>query len=121
MTWKLNERSAKSFKITSCKLTRPFELSHNDLNMKLNMCIASELYLKQLIVGGMDCVFEISKQFRNESIDLSDNPEFTTCELYKAYTNNNEFIKMTEDSLSQLVLTVNGFKVPKYYHSRHNL
>ena len=61
---------------------RPFETFHNDLNMKLYMRIAPELYLKQLIVGGMDRVFEIGKQFRNESIDLTHNPEFTTCELY---------------------------------------
>jgi len=64
---------------------RPFETYHNDLSMKLYMRIAPELYLKQLIVGGLDRVFEIGKQFRNEGIDLTHNPEFTTCELYWAY------------------------------------
>ena len=79
---------------------RPFETFHNDLNMKLYMRIAPELYLKQLIVGGMDRVFEIGKQFRNESIDLTHNPEFTTCELYQAYADYNDLMTMTEEFLS---------------------
>jgi lysyl-tRNA synthetase, class II len=61
---------------------RPFVTFHNDLNMKLFMRIAPELYLKMLIIGGMDRVFEIGKNFRNEGIDLTHNPEFTTCEFY---------------------------------------
>lgn len=61
---------------------RPFETFHNELNMRLFMRIAPELYLKKLIVGGFDRVFEIGKQFRNEGIDLTHNPEFTTCEFY---------------------------------------
>lgn len=79
---------------------RPFETFHNDLNMKLNMRIAPELYLKMLIVGGFDRVFEIGKQFRNESIDLTHNPEFTTCEFYWAYADYNDIMKLTEDMLS---------------------
>lgn len=61
---------------------KPFETYHNDLDMKLFMRIAPELYLKMCIVGGLDRVFEIGKQFRNEGIDMTHNPEFTTCEFY---------------------------------------
>jgi len=82
---------------------RPFETFHNDLNMKLYMRIAPELYLKELIVGGLDRVFEIGKQFRNESIDMTHNPEFTTCELYWAYADYHDLMEMTEDLLSSMV------------------
>lgn len=61
---------------------KPFVTFHNDLNMQLYMRIAPELYLKMLVVGGLDRVYEIGKQFRNEGIDLTHNPEFTTCEFY---------------------------------------
>lgn len=64
---------------------RPFKTFHNDLDMELFMRIAPELYLKMLIVGGMERVFEVGKQFRNEGIDMTHNPEFTTCEFYWAY------------------------------------
>ncbi len=87
---------------------RPFETHHNDLNMKLYMRIAPELYLKQLIVGGLDRVFEVGKQFRNESIDLTHNPEFTTCELYWAYADYEDLMVMTEEFLSQLVMSITG-------------
>ena len=62
---------------------RPFVTFHNDLNMELYMRIAPELYLKMLVVGGLDRVYEIGRQFRNEGIDLTHNPEFTTCEFYQ--------------------------------------
>lgn len=94
---------------------RPFETFHNDLNMKLYMRIAPELYLKQLIVGGLDRVFEIGKQFRNESIDLTHNPEFTTCELYEAYADYDDLMEMTEQFLSQLVMKINGSFILKYH------
>jgi lysyl-tRNA synthetase class 2 len=94
---------------------RPFETFHNDLNMKLYMRIAPELYLKMLIVGGIDRVFEIGKQFRNEGIDLTHNPEFTTCEFYWAYADYNDLMQLTEDFLSQLVMSIHGsYKIP--YH-----
>jgi lysyl-tRNA synthetase class 2 len=87
---------------------RPFETFHNDLDMKLFMRIAPELYLKQLIVGGMDRVFEIGKQFRNEGIDLTHNPEFTTCEFYWAYADYEDIMKLTEDMLSQMCMKIHG-------------
>ena len=68
---------------------KPFITYHNDLKMKLFMRIAPELYLKQLIIGGLDRVYEVGKQFRNESIDLTHNPEFTTVEFYWAYADYN--------------------------------
>ena len=79
---------------------RPFVTHHNDLNMKLYMRIAPELYLKELVVGGLDRVYEIGKQFRNEGIDLTHNPEFTTCEFYMAYADYNDLMELTEKMLS---------------------
>lgn len=79
---------------------KPFKTHHNDLNMDLFMRIAPELYLKELIVGGLDRVYEIGKQFRNEGIDLTHNPEFTTCEFYWAYADYNDLMAVTEDMIS---------------------
>lgn len=79
---------------------RPFVTHHNDLNMRLFMRIAPELYLKELVVGGLDRVYEIGKQFRNEGIDLTHNPEFTTCEFYMAYMDYNDLMELTEQMLS---------------------
>lgn len=64
------------------------------------MRIAPELYLKELVVGGLDRVYEIGKQFRNEGIDLTHNPEFTTCEFYMAYKDYNDLMDITEQMLS---------------------
>jgi len=94
---------------------RPFETYHNDLDMNLFMRIAPELYLKMLIVGGMNRVFEIGKQFRNEGIDMTHNPEFTTCEFYMAYADYNDLMDLTEDMLSKMVYAIRGsYKIP--YH-----
>jgi len=87
---------------------RPFVTHHNDLNMKLYMRIAPELYLKQLVVGGLDRVFEIGKNFRNESIDQTHNPEYTSCEFYMAYADYKDLLDLTEDMLSKMVKELTG-------------
>ena len=69
---------------------KPFETFHQSMSMKMFMRIAPELYLKQLIIGGLDRVYEIGRQFRNEGMDMTHNPEFTTCEFYMAYADYNE-------------------------------
>lgn len=93
---------------------KPFLTYHNDLKKKLFMRIAPELYLKQLIVGGLDRVYEIGKQFRNEGIDLTHNPEFTTCEFYWAYADYEDLMKVTETLFSTLVKDITGSYIIKF-------
>ncbi|CAH9131480.1 unnamed protein product [Cuscuta epithymum] len=94
---------------------RPFVTHHNELNMRLYMRIAPELYLKQLVVGGLERVYEIGKQFRNEGIDLTHNPEFTTCEFYMAYADYNDLMGLTEQMLSGMVKELTGGYIIKYH------
>jgi lysyl-tRNA synthetase class 2 len=87
---------------------RPFKTQHNKLDMTLYLRIANELYLKRLIVGGFEKVYEIAKNFRNEGIDRSHNPEFTMLEWYEAYTDYMYQLKQFEDLVAHLALTVTG-------------
>ena len=87
---------------------KPFSTHHNALDMKLFMKISPELYLKRLIVGGFDKVYEIGKNFRNEGIDRSHNPEFTMLEYYEAYTDYNYQMKQFEDLVCHVVKAIKG-------------
>jgi len=87
---------------------RPFTTHHNALDMQLYLRIANELYLKRLIVGGFDGVFEFAKDFRNEGIDRFHNPEFTQVELYVAYKDYNWMMEHVEELLYRTALAVNG-------------
>jgi lysyl-tRNA synthetase class 2 len=86
---------------------RPFTTHHNALNMELYLRIANELYLKRLIVGGFDGVFEFAKDFRNEGIDRFHNPEFTQVELYVAYKDYYWMMELVEELIHQTCLSVN--------------
>ncbi|TID26299.1 lysyl-tRNA synthetase [Venturia nashicola] len=95
-------------KIAGGATAKPFKTFHNELGMDLFMRIAPELYLKMLTVGGLNRVYEIGRQFRNEGIDLTHNPEFTTCEFYWAFADMYDVLEVTEDMVSGLVKQVTG-------------
>lgn len=87
---------------------RPFKTHHNALDVPLYMRIANELYLKRLIVGGFEGVYEFSKNFRNEGMDRTHNPEFTAMEIYVAYKDYNWMMDFTEQLLEHVAIAVNG-------------
>ena len=93
---------------------RPFETHFNALNEDLKLRISLELYLKRLIVGGMERVFEIGRVFRNEGLDTRHNPEFTLMELYQAYTDYYGMMELTEDMYRYIANQVNGSAVVTY-------
>ena len=87
---------------------RPFTTHHNTLDMEFYLRIATELPLKRLLVGGMDAVYEIGRLFRNEGVDKTHNPEFTTIELYKAYSDMDGMMEIAEGIISTVCMEVNG-------------
>ena len=93
---------------------KPFITHHNSLNIPLYMRIANELYLKRLIVGGFNGVFEFAKDFRNEGMDRTHNPEFTNLEFYVAYKDYNWMMSFTEKLLENVAIDCNGKSVVKY-------
>ncbi len=97
---------------------KPFETHHNALDMDLFLRIAPELYLKRLVVGGLDRVYEINRNFRNEGVSTQHNPEFTMLEFYQAYANYHDLMDLTEELIKFVALEVNGttithFPIPK--------
>ena len=87
---------------------RPFKTHHNALDMDLFLRIAPELYLKRLVVGGIDRVYEINRNFRNEGVSTQHNPEFTMLEFYQAYANYHDLMDLTEELVEYVATEVNG-------------
>jgi lysyl-tRNA synthetase, class II len=97
---------------------RPFKTHHNALDIPLSLRIAPELYLKRLVVGGLDRVYEINRNFRNEGTSTQHNPEFTMLEFYQAYANYHDLMRLTEELITFVANEVNGttltrFPIPK--------
>jgi lysyl-tRNA synthetase, class II len=93
---------------------RPFKTHHNALDMDLFLRIAPELYLKRLVVGGLDRVYEINRNFRNEGVSTQHNPEFTMLEFYQAYANYEDMMTITEELMEFVAREVNGTTVVEF-------
>lgn len=102
-------------------MARPFMTHHNTLDMDLFLRIAPELYLKRLVVGGMEKVFEINRSFRNEGLSTRHNPEFTMLEFYQAYVDYQDMMVLTEDLLRKLLLQVSGSTTLSYQGNDYDL
>ncbi len=100
---------------------RPFITHHNALDLDMYLRIATELHLKRLIVGGFDKVYEIGRIFRNEGMDTKHNPEFTTMELYEAYTDMNGMMDLCERLFENACMAVHGKNVVQYQGTEVNL
>jgi lysyl-tRNA synthetase class 2 len=93
---------------------RPFTTHHNALDMDLFLRIAPELYLKRLVVGGLDRVYEINRNFRNEGVSTQHNPEFTMLEFYQAYANYHDLMQITEEMIAFVAKEVNGTTITEF-------
>ncbi len=93
---------------------RPFKTHHNALDMDLFLRIAPELYLKRLVVGGLDRVYEINRNFRNEGVSTQHNPEFTMLEFYQAYANYHDLMQITEEMMAFVAREVNGTTIVEF-------
>ena len=93
---------------------RPFVTHHNALDLELFLRIAPELYLKRLVVGGLDRVYEINRNFRNEGVSTQHNPEFTMLEFYQAYANYHDLMDLTEELLKSVAMDVNGTTATRF-------
>lgn len=93
---------------------KPFKTYHNQLHQELFLRISFELYLKRLLVGGFDRVYEIGRDFRNEGISFKHNPEFTQLELYMAYADYHDMMEITENMISEVAQKVMGTKIVQY-------
>ncbi|MEG2295875.1 MAG: lysine--tRNA ligase [Oscillospiraceae bacterium] len=100
---------------------KPFATHHNSLDIPMFLRIAPELYLKRLIVGGFDKVYEIGRTFRNEGMSIRHNPEFTMMELYQAYTDYNGIMELTEDLIKSVAFTVLGTHQINYNETKIDL
>lgn len=100
---------------------RPFTTHHNSLDMELFLRIAPELYLKRLVVGGFEKVFEINRSFRNEGLSPRHNPEFTMIEFYQAYSDYEDLMNLTEDMLRNLAMEVCGSHHVTYQEETYDL
>ena len=110
--------------LTPCEIgasARPFVTHHNTLDMDMYLRIETELYLKRLIVGGMDRVYEVGRIFRNEGMDTKHNPEFTSVELYEAYTDFHGMMDLVEDLYKHLAQTICGSLVIPYQGHEINM
>lgn len=93
---------------------QPFITTHNELDIDLFLRVAPELYLKQLVIGGLPKIYELGKQFRNEGIDATHNPEFTSLEVYSQYSDYNDMLLLTERLLSELIYSIKGSLIIEY-------
>ena len=100
---------------------RPFKTHHNALDMDLFLRIAPELYLKRLVVGGLDRIYEINRNFRNEGVSTQHNPEFTMLEFYQAYANYHDLMQITEEMIAFVAREVNGTTVIEFDGERIDL
>nr|WP_218623993.1 lysine--tRNA ligase [Granulicella sp. dw_53] len=100
---------------------RPFKTHHNALDIPLSLRIAPELYLKRLVVGGLDRVYEINRNFRNEGVSTRHNPEFTMLEFYQAYANYHDLMDLTQELVTFVATEVNGTTITNFNRNEIDL